>query len=180
MSIQVVESSHCCAGAKGTGHENHLYRASESGVNLFLCGHGKLQVEGRRDLSAEHSIRIMPRSVKLVTAPGPWPGVEAVTSHRPNSNLGSGGRGRRARATPAAGPARAATSGSHRRRRRAVYPPCRAAPTSAGCKPPRARRRRAGRGGRRFRAASRRRATSRAPSCPPARRPGRLAAPHRP
>ena len=47
-------------GARGAGHEylfvvSHeqtIYRAS--GIKLFLCGHGK----GRRDLSAEHSMRI--------------------------------------------------------------------------------------------------------------------------
>ena len=48
-------------GTRGTGHlfffscswhERIIYRAS--GVKLILCGHGK----GRRDLSAEHSMRI--------------------------------------------------------------------------------------------------------------------------
>ena len=69
-------------------------------------------------------------------------------------------------------------SGSRRRRRRAASPPCRAALTSAGCRPPRARRRSTGRGGRlgRFRAVSRRRATSRASPCPQAQCPGRRAA----
>ena len=33
-------------------HEQIIYRAS--GVKLILCGHGK----GRRDLSAEHSMRV--------------------------------------------------------------------------------------------------------------------------
>ena len=161
--------------------ERIMYRAS--GVKLVLCCHGK----GRRDLSAEHSMQItvgygspargqardsrarrgtgaglvtarscdeLPTKLKLgLRVGGPW--AEGPGPH------------------PLQGQARAAPSGIRRMLRRAACPPCRAAPTSAGCMPPRARRRRAGRGGRRFRAASRCRATSRAPSCPQALRQGR-------
>ena len=69
-------------------------------------------------------------------------------------------------ATPAQGAGRAAPNGRSRRRRRAACPPCRAAPTSAGCTPPLARTRHAGRGGRRCRAATRPRAISRGSSSP--------------
>ena len=67
---------------------------------------------------------------------------------------------------PLLGPAREAPSGSRRRRRREACPPCRAAPTSSGCRPPLARRRSAGRGERQCRAASHLWATSRAPRSP--------------
>ena len=114
--------------------------------------------------------------------PGPGPG--AVTSHRPNSNLGSGARGRRARATPAAGAGERSTQREPYEAPEAAsrsVSAC-AARTSAGCRPPRARRLRANKGERRCRAASHRRATSKARSCdsPPAQRPGRREAPPRP
>jgi hypothetical protein len=115
--------------------------------------------------------------------PGPAP--RAVTSHPPNPKSGPGGsRSQGAGAGPrlrepgreAPGP-----TGSWSRTwpRRAACPPCRAGPTSAGGKPPRARRPHAGRYRLRCHAASRRRATSRAASAPPAARPGPLAAPRR-
>ena len=46
-------------------HEQIIYRAS--GVKFVLCGHGK----GRRDLSAEHSMRT---TVGYGGPGGPWPG----------------------------------------------------------------------------------------------------------
>ena len=95
---------------------------------------------------------------------GYWPGAEI--------KLGVWGPGAKGPGPhPPPGPEREAPSGSRTMRRRAACPPCRAAPTSTGCRPPPASRRRAGRSGRRLRDASRRRFT-RAPSCPPAQRLG--------
>ena len=144
-----------------------------SGVNLMLSA----ATDRDSEKAAETGIsKTFYANVRWLRRPGPWAGAEAVTSHRPNSNLGSwhpGPKGgfkgpghNRRRGRQEQHPAGAVGCGIEKRS---------AVLRSAGCRPTRARGRHAGRGGRRFRATSSRRAASRASSCPPAQRPGRQA-----
>ena len=88
----------------------------------------QMSVDGNKP-PTELKLRVLGRGSRARAGLGPW--VEGPGPH------------------PPPGPVRAAPSGSRRRQRRVACPPCRAAPTLAGCRSPRARRRRAGRGERR-------------------------------